>query len=149
MRHERLATPAPPSRTPHRAPRGGRKPALAPGVPGRPQARSVGTGRHPLPRKLAEARAAALPALRPGARDGDTPGPLMYLGLDLGTSGLKGLLMGADGAVIAEASAPLAVSRPASGWSEQDPADWIAAAESVLAALAADPGLESLEGIGL
>ncbi len=72
----------------------------------------------------------------------------MYIGLDLGTSGLKGILIGADQTVIAEATAPLTVQRPAEGWSEQRPADWIAAAETVLDALAAH-GLGAVKGIGL
>jgi xylulokinase len=45
----------------------------------------------------------------------------MYLGLDLGTSGLKGLVIDDAGAVVAEASSPLTVARPHPGWSEQDP----------------------------
>ncbi|WP_395540569.1 xylulokinase [Neotabrizicola sp. sgz301269] len=72
----------------------------------------------------------------------------MYIGLDLGTSGLKGILIGADQTVIAEATAPLTVQRPAEGWSEQRPADWIAAAETVLDQLAAQ-GLGAVGGIGL
>jgi xylulokinase len=72
----------------------------------------------------------------------------MYLGLDLGTSGLKGLLIDDNQQVIAEASAPLTVSRPAEGWSEQAPAQWIGAAEAVLAELAAR-GLGAVRGIGL
>jgi xylulokinase len=72
----------------------------------------------------------------------------MYIGLDLGTSGLKGVLIGDDQAVLAEATAPLTVQRPAEGWSEQRPADWIAAAETVLDALAAH-GLGQVRGIGL
>ncbi|NAZ36150.1 xylulokinase [Rubellimicrobium sp. CFH 75288] len=71
----------------------------------------------------------------------------MYLGLDLGTSGLKGVLLDGEGRIAAEASAPLSVSRPRDGWSEQDPADWIAAAETVLEALA--PKAAGLRGIGL
>ena len=59
----------------------------------------------------------------------------MYLGLDLGTSGLKALVIDDKQTVVAQASAPLEVSRPRSGWSEQDPASWIAACESVLRAL--------------
>ncbi|MGB5559786.1 MAG: FGGY family carbohydrate kinase, partial [Paracoccaceae bacterium] len=55
----------------------------------------------------------------------------MYIGLDLGTSGLKGVLIDDDQVIRAEASAPLTVSRPQSGWSEQAPADWLAAAEAV------------------
>ncbi len=72
----------------------------------------------------------------------------MFIGLDLGTSGLKGVLMGEDQAIVAEATAPLSVSRPHDGWSEQAPADWIAAAETVLDALAARD-LSGVAGIGL
>ena len=73
----------------------------------------------------------------------------MFIGLDLGTSGLKGILVDERQAVVAEASAPLTVSRPAEGWSEQSPADWIAAAEQVLDALAATQKLDAVQGIGL
>ncbi|MEM8788249.1 MAG: xylulokinase [Pseudomonadota bacterium] len=73
----------------------------------------------------------------------------MYLGLDLGTSGLKGLLIGADQTVLAEATAALTVERPHPGWSEQRPDDWIAAAEAVFDALAAQADLGGLRGIGL
>ena len=62
----------------------------------------------------------------------------MYLGLDLGTSGLKALVIDDAQRVVAQASAPLEVSRPHSGWSEQDPASWIAACEIVLRALPYD-----------
>jgi xylulokinase len=72
----------------------------------------------------------------------------MYIGLDLGTSGLKGILIGEDQTVLAEATAPLTVSRPAEGWSEQSPSDWISAAEAVLDQLAAK-GLGAVRGIGL
>ena len=50
----------------------------------------------------------------------------MYLGLDLGTSGVKALLLDDDQAIVASATGELDVSRPHPGWSEQDPADWIA-----------------------
>ena len=72
----------------------------------------------------------------------------MYIGLDLGTSGLKGVLMDESQEVVAEATAPLKVSRPAEGHSEQAPADWIAAAETVFDQLAVH-GLSSVRGIGL
>ena len=72
----------------------------------------------------------------------------MYIGLDLGTSGLKGILIDDKQGVLAEASAPLSVSRPHEGWSEQSPADWISAAESVLQQLSAH-GLSKVRGIGL
>ena len=73
----------------------------------------------------------------------------MYLGLDLGTSGLKGVVVAPDQTILAETTAPLSVARPYSGWSEQDPADWIAACESVLAALGAKVDLKRIEAIGL
>ena len=73
----------------------------------------------------------------------------MFLGLDLGTSGLKGLLIDDDQAIVAEASAPLSVSRPQEGWSEQAPADWVAAAEAVFDGLAAQTDLGTVAGIGL
>ena len=73
----------------------------------------------------------------------------MFIGLDLGTSGLKGLLIGDDQKIVAEAAAPLTVSRPHDGWSEQAPADWIAAAEVVFDGLAAAHDLDGVAGIGL
>ena len=72
----------------------------------------------------------------------------MYIGLDLGTSGLKGILINDAQQVVAEASAPLSVQRPHDGWSEQSPADWISAAETVMGQLAA-AGLGKVRGIGL
>lgn len=72
-----------------------------------------------------------------------------YLGLDLGTSGVKALLIDATQAVVAEASAPLTVSRPHPGWSEQAPEDWISATTAALASLAAEYGLRTVRGIGL
>ncbi len=59
----------------------------------------------------------------------------MYIGLDLGTSGVKAVLLDRDGAVRASASRPLTVSRPRPRWSEQAPRDWWDAASGALAAL--------------
>lgn len=75
----------------------------------------------------------------------------MYLGLDLGTSALKALLIDEAEVVRAEASVPLEVARPQPGWSEQDPAAWIAAAGQALDALArtAPAALAAVRGIGL
>jgi xylulokinase len=73
----------------------------------------------------------------------------MYLGIDLGTSGVKAMLIDADQAAVAEASAPLTVDRPQAGWSEQDPADWIRAAEAALDRLGGAAGLGAVRGIGL
>ena len=54
------------------------------------------------------------------------------VGLDLGTSGVKAVVLGANGELIAEASAPLEVSRPHALWSEQAPADWLEAADRAM-----------------
>ena len=75
----------------------------------------------------------------------------MYLGLDLGTSGVKAMLIDDGQAIIGSASAALEVSRPHPGWSEQDPADWVRAAEEAVNGLKAEhPGaLAAVRGIGL
>ncbi|KQZ93904.1 xylulose kinase [Mesorhizobium sp. Root157] len=75
----------------------------------------------------------------------------MYLGLDLGTSGVKALLIDAEQKVVGSGHASLDVSRPHHGWSEQSPADWIAACEQAIEDLkAAHPKqLAAVKGIGL
>ena len=75
----------------------------------------------------------------------------MYLGLDFGTSSVKGVLIDARQKIIATASAPLKVSRPQPGWSEQNPEDWWKACNSVVKALAKQKpkAVAAIEGIGL
>ena len=75
----------------------------------------------------------------------------MYLGLDLGTSELKALLLASDHRLVALARAPLTVQRPRALWSEQAPADWWAAVEAVMNELAATQAaaLAQVRAIGL
>ncbi|MEM7469985.1 MAG: xylulokinase [Pseudomonadota bacterium] len=73
----------------------------------------------------------------------------MYLGIDLGTSSVKALLIDDAQTVIAESRAPLSVARPAPGWSEQNPADWLSATSKALDGLSAETDLKSVKGIGL
>lgn len=75
----------------------------------------------------------------------------MYLGLDLGTSGVKALLIDGDQRIIGSASGSLDVSRPHPGWSEQAPADWIRATKEAIAGLkqAHPKELAAVRGIGL
>lgn len=61
----------------------------------------------------------------------------MHLGIDIGTSGVKALLMDDAARVIGSRDAALTVSRPHPGWSEQDPDDWIAASRAAVAGLKA------------
>lgn len=59
----------------------------------------------------------------------------MYLGIDLGTSGLKLLLLDDQHLVHASVDAPIRLQRPHPNWSEQNPADWWQALESAVAQL--------------
>jgi len=90
------------------------------------------------------------PALTDEAMTHDSAAPApTLLGLDLGSSSLKALLLDLDGRVLAERSAGYPTRSPAPGWAEQDPDDWWAAAgEATRAALAAAPGADVV-GIGL
>jgi xylulokinase len=75
----------------------------------------------------------------------------MYLGLDFGTSSVKGVLIDANQKIIATASSPLTVSRPKPGWSEQNPDDWWKAANNVVKQLRKEKpkSIAAVEGIGL
>jgi xylulokinase len=59
----------------------------------------------------------------------------MYLGIDVGTSSVKAVLVDGAGAVLEQASAPLSVSRPHDLWSEQNPDDWWQATNVAVCAL--------------
>ena len=61
----------------------------------------------------------------------------MYLGLDVGTSGVKAVLVNEAGAIVATAACELALSHPAPLWSEQDPDAWVDAAIRAVDNLAA------------
>ncbi|MCX7676599.1 MAG: xylulokinase, partial [Alteraurantiacibacter sp.] len=72
----------------------------------------------------------------------------MYLGIDLGTSGVKAIVLNERGDVAAQTGAPLDVSRPHPLWSEQDPQSWWLAADKAVRML--DAGLRAqVRGIGL
>jgi len=72
----------------------------------------------------------------------------MFLGIDIGTSGVKAVLLDVAGGVRDQATAPLTVARPHPLWSEQDPDAWWTATEA--AVLALDAGLRAqVRGIGL
>jgi len=75
----------------------------------------------------------------------------MYLGLDLGTSGVKAMLMDGDQKIIGSGHGELDISRPHPGWSEQDPAHWVRACEEAIGGLKAKfpAELAAVRGIGL
>ncbi len=67
------------------------------------------------------------------------------LGIDIGTSGCKALVLKLDGTPIASATATYPLDRPRPGWTEQDPALWVEGARKAVAeALAAAGPLEIL-----
>jgi xylulokinase len=78
----------------------------------------------------------------------------MFIGIDLGTSGVKALLLDRAHVVRASASAPLTVQQPHALWREQNPGDWWQACEAALVAMleaAAGGGIAAsqVEAIGL
>lgn len=75
----------------------------------------------------------------------------MYLGIDIGTSSVKAVLVDGEQRLAAQAEAPLAVSRPAPLWSEQDPDDWWQAVNCVVDELRGKSGSvwQAIESIGL
>ena len=75
---------------------------------------------------------------------------MAYLGIDLGTSGLRALLVDADGVPLASAERHYDIAHPHPGWSEQDPADWIDALDGAVEELRANcPEFTGLRGIGV
>lgn len=75
---------------------------------------------------------------------------MAYLGIDLGTSGLRALLVDADGVPLGSAERSYEMRAPHPGWSEQDPRDWTRAlASSVEELRAAHPVFSTLRGIAV
>jgi xylulokinase len=74
-----------------------------------------------------------------------------FLGLDIGTSSIKAVLIDESQHLIAESAPPLSVSRPHPLWSEQNPADWTKGVEDAVAAIRREAGaaFSNLAGIGL
>lgn len=74
-----------------------------------------------------------------------------YLGIDIGTSGTKALIINARGKILSTATAEYGGSSPRPGWSEQNPEDWWqGTAKAVKKALRkADIKGTSIQGIGL
>ena len=58
-----------------------------------------------------------------------------YIGIDLGTSSCKGTVVDGEGNVYGSRSVKYDVHYPVPGYSEQDPADWLSAAETILSEL--------------
>ena len=75
----------------------------------------------------------------------------MYMGIDLGTSAVKTVIIDDRQKAVASASAPIPVNRPRDGFVEQDPDQWIHAVEQTFATIEFGQGplLKQVKGIGL
>ena len=73
------------------------------------------------------------------------------LGLDIGTSGVKALLVNADGVVIGSESAEYPIYSPRPGWTEQDPEELWQGTVNVLSKIITKYNIrpESIKGLGL
>ncbi len=73
------------------------------------------------------------------------------IGIDVGTSGCKAILVDCAGAVVGSDLQEYPLSTPRPGWSEQDPADWWEAAQAGLRRLIEASGVapDAVLGIGL
>jgi xylulokinase len=71
----------------------------------------------------------------------------VLVGLDVGTTSVKGVAIDDGGGVLAGASSDYALSIPRPGWAEQDPDDWWRATEIVLRSLRAETGAPHAIGL--
>ncbi|MTH45489.1 xylulokinase [Intestinirhabdus alba] len=73
----------------------------------------------------------------------------MYIGIDLGTSGVKAILLSEEGEVLASQTEKLTVSRPHPLWSEQDPEQWWLATDRAVKGLGSQHSLGEVNAIGI
>lgn len=73
----------------------------------------------------------------------------VFLGLDIGTSGVKAILVRPTGDVVAQATTPLTLGAPRPGWAEQDPDAWWAAAIAAIAAARAQRPHDNVLAVGI
>ncbi|HEY5020161.1 MAG TPA: xylulokinase, partial [Steroidobacteraceae bacterium] len=72
----------------------------------------------------------------------------MFLGIDIGTSSVKAVLVDEREAIVAQASSPLTVERPQALFAEQDPESWWRASVAAIRSLPA-PARAAVRAIGL
>lgn len=67
------------------------------------------------------------------------------IGLDIGTTSTIGILVGLPDRILATASRPVTLSSPHAGWAEENPADWWANVQSIVAELLETSGIAPTE----
>ena len=72
-----------------------------------------------------------------------------YLGIDVGTTAVKALVVDESGSVAGEAESPLEVSVPKPGWAEQDPAGWWQGTVEAVWAACVQAGVRDVAAVGL
>jgi len=73
----------------------------------------------------------------------------LFLGLDIGTSSVKSILISIDGSPAAVASVPLSLDTPEPGWAEQDPEAWWAASRAAIRDVLAQRTATRVAAIGI
>lgn len=73
----------------------------------------------------------------------------MFIGIDLGTSGIKAIVLNSAGDILASETVSLTVSKPKPLWSEQNPEDWWNATCEAMCGLGRQIDLSNIEAIGL
>lgn len=73
----------------------------------------------------------------------------MFIGIDLGTSGVKVIVLDRKGEILATVTKPLSISRPNPLWSEQNPQEWWEATCTAMDELAQNVDLSLVESLGL
>lgn len=71
------------------------------------------------------------------------------IGIDIGTSGTKSILVDEEGRLIASATAEYPMQQPQNGWAEQDPEDWWNGVCVTLRQITRSVPKECIAGIGL
>ncbi|MFA0338853.1 FGGY family carbohydrate kinase [Vibrio breoganii] len=73
----------------------------------------------------------------------------MYIGVDLGTSGVKVIALDNQDKIVAQATQSLTVQRPQPLWSEQDPHAWWEATQTAIDSLSEQIDMSAVTAIGL
>jgi xylulokinase len=73
----------------------------------------------------------------------------VFLGLDVGTSGVKAVLVAPEGDVLASATTALSLATPRPGWAEQDPDAWWSASARSIRTVCAQLPEASVASVGI